>query len=235
MNGVLIFVAIVFAVAAIVGYVKGLIKMIASLLATLVIIVLVIFFAPHMSKAIKNITPIEDKVKEKITSVIMSETTDESDSKVQEELTRDQQTAYIENAQLPDMLKKKLLENNQVEAYAALGVNTFVDYIAAYITKIITDAIATLIVLLLALILVPILVKVLDLVNKLPVIGGMNRLAGGVVGLGIGLAIVWVFFVVVTLAYNTKFGGDCLASIEANAFLQKLYDGNILMNMIMKF
>ena len=79
------------------------------------------------------------------------------------------------------------------------------------------------------------MIRALNIVNKLPVIGGVNRLAGGIAGLGIGLAIVWVFFIIITLAYSTKLGSACLANIEANEFLKKLYDGNILMNTITKF
>lgn len=234
MNGVLIFVGIVFIIAAIIGYAQGLIKMVASLLATIIMIALVMLLTPHVSKLIRQVTPLEDTVQKKMSEMIMSETGGEAvDENV--EIPREQQIALIENAELPQVLQKMLLENNNVEAYVTLGVETFTDYIGAYIAKIIADVIAFLIVFLLVSIAVPILIKVFDLVNKLPVIGGMNRIAGGVLGLGIGLAVVWVFFIIVTLAYSTGFGKACFACIEESVFLAKLYDGNILLNAITKF
>ena len=128
-----------------------------------------------------------------------------------------------------------LLENNNDEAYASLGVNSFGEYVGAYIAKIISDVLAFLLVMVLILIIVPILIKMLGIFNKLPVIGGMNRLAGGALGLAIGLAVVWVFFIIITLLYSTKLGIACFACIESSEILQKLYDGNILMNAITKF
>ena len=47
--------------------------------------------------------------------------------------------------------------------------------------------------------------KMLGILNKLPVIGGVNRLAGALVGVGIGIVIVWILFIVVTLLYDTTF------------------------------
>jgi len=234
MNGVLIFVAIVFIISAIIGYTQGLMKIIASLLATIIMVALVMVFTPHVSKLIRQITPLEDGIQKKMSEMILKETGEEV-SQIDAEVPREQQFSLIENAELPDALKKMLLENNNAEAYVRLGVESFTDYVGAYIAKVVADAIAFLIVFVLVSILIPVLIKIFGLVNKLPVLGGMNRLAGGALGLLIGLVIVWIFFVIITLAYSTGFGKACFTCIEENAFLTKLYDGNILLNVITKF
>ena len=82
---------------------------------------------------------------------------------------------------------------------------------------------------------VRIAMKMLGILNKLPVIGGVNRLAGALVGVGIGIVIVWILFIVVTLLYDTTFGKMCFETIESTPILRKLYDSNILMNSIIKF
>lgn len=234
MNGVLIFVCIVFALAAIIGYVKGLIKIAASLLATIIMIVIVTLLSPHVSKWIQNGTPLREKVQSKI-EMMMKDKLPEGVADLEIKLPKEQEFQVIENAEIPDVFKKMLLNNNNEEVYRTLGVKSFQEYIGAYITKVLADAIAFLALFVIVLIAFPIVIKILDLVNKLPVIGGMNRLAGAAVGLLIGLAIVWVFFIVVTLAYNTAFGKSCFDAIESSAFLAKLYDSNILLNMIVKF
>lgn len=234
MNGLLIFVAAIFLISAFVGYKKGLVKIVASLLATLIMVVLVMMLTPYVSKMVRQVTPLDESVQKKIGELITTEVG--MDVALPDiELPREQQITLIENAELPEVFRKMLLENNNAEAYASLGVNTFGEYVGAYIAKVIADVVAFLVVLILILILVPILIKMLGIFNKLPLIGGMNRLAGGVVGLAIGLAIVWVTFIIITLAYSTELGKACFACIEKSSILQKLYDGNILMNAITKF
>ena len=80
-----------------------------------------------------------------------------------------------------------------------------------------------------------VLMAVIGIVGKIPVIGGINRIAGGVVGAGIALIIVWILFILVTLLYNTTVGQACMTDIAASQILTKLYDGNVLMKFITKF
>lgn len=226
MNILLLIVGIVFLACAFMGYKKGLVKIIASLLATLVIIALVGFLTPHVSSWIRAVTPLEENVQKKITEMLLPG---------KEELPKEQQISLIEEAPLPEMFQKMLLENNNNEAYASLGVSTFGQYVGAYVGKLIADIIAFLITMLVVTVIVRIGIGMLGILNKLPVIGGANRIAGGAAGLGIGMIAVWILFILVTLLYNTAFGKMCLDNIADNSILTKLYDSNILMKFITKF
>ena len=75
----------------------------------------------------------------------------------------------------------------------------------------------------------------LGIISDLPVIGGLNRVAGGALGLGTGLIIVWILFIVITLLYDTGLGKACFENIAENEFLTFLYNNNILMQYITKF
>ena len=66
-------------------------------------------------------------------------------------------------------------------------------------------------------------------------IGGLNRIAGGILGIGTGLIVVWVLFIIITLMYDSEIGRQCFASIAENEFLTYLYENNILMYYITKF
>ena len=151
------------------------------------------------------------------------------------EIPFEQQVSLIEGAKLPSIFQDLLRENNNPEVYASLGVNTFGQYVASYISKVLADAIAFLVTFILVFAGVRIAIKFLGIINKIPLIGGANRIVGGVIGLLIGLVIVWVLFILVTLLYSTALGAACMQSIAENPILSKLYDGNLLMNAITKF
>ena len=235
MNKLLLVVGAIFLISVIVGYVRGFLKIALSFAITIASIFLVMAISPHISKWIQESTAVEETVKNKLEGMIQlpEGVTPETLSSV--EIPREQQISLIEGAGLPSMIQDMLLENNNSEAYAALGVTSFVDYIGAYITKLIADIIAFLVAWIVVTIIARILMGVIGIVGKIPVIGGVNKIAGAIVGVGIGLIIVWILFVLVTLLYNTTVGQACMTDIAASPILTKLYDGNALMKFITKF
>ena len=234
MNILLLVVGIIFLASVFVGYKKGLVKIVASLLATIIIVVLVGQCTPHVSAWIRKATPLEDNVQKKLMEMLMPEGED-SEALLEADLSSEQQISLIEGAKIPKMLQDMLLENRNSEAYAMLGVATFGEYVGAYVTKVLADIIAFLVTFIAVMIIVRIAVGMLGILNKLPVIGGINRIAGGAVGIGIGLIVVWILFIVVTLLYNTAFGRMCFENIADSPILTTLYDSNFLMKYITKF
>ena len=235
MNKLLLIVAAIFLISIIVGYVRGFLKIALSLAVTVASIFLVMAITPYVSSWIRESTSIADTVHSKIQEMITlpEGITEEMLSTV--EIPREQQISLIEGAGLPSVIQDMLLENNNSEAYEALGVTSFVDYISVYVTKLIADIISFIIAWVIVTILSRVLMGVIGIVGKIPVIGGINRIAGGIVGAGIGLILVWILFVLVTLLYNTTVGKACMTDIAASQILTKLYDGNVLMKFITKF
>lgn len=234
MNILLIVIAGIFLICMFLGYKKGLIKIVASLLATLISIILVSLIAPHVSTWIRTATPLEDVVQSKVIEMLLPDTESE-ETILEQELPREQQISLIEGAEIPKMFQQMLLENNNSEAYAVLGVTTFGEYVGVYIAKLLADIIAFLVTMVVVLIVVHVAIAMLGILDKLPIIGGANRVAGAAVGIGIGFLVVWIFFLLVTLLYNTAIGKVCLDNIAASPILTKLYDSNILMKYVTKF
>lgn len=233
MNALLIVVGIIFLLSVIIGYKRGLVKIIASLLATLVCIVLVFLISPSVSKWIQESTPLRETVKNKCIELFLpDETTGEG--ALQTEI-REEQRTLIEGADIPDVIKKMLVANNHNVAYATLGVQTFSEYIGAYIAKVIADILAFLITFIAVFIIVRIALGMLNIVDKIPLVGGANHLVGGILGAGIGILIIWILFIVITLLYNTSLGVACMKGISESEILTKLYDSNILLKYITKF
>ena len=234
MNALLIIVGIVFLLSVIIGYKRGLVKIIASLLATLVCIVLVFLISPSVSRWIQESTPLKETVKNKCIELLLPDETTGEEA-LQTEIPREQQISMIEGADIPDVIQKMLLENNNSEVYTALGVQTFGEYIGAYVAKVIADILAFLITFIAVFIIVRIVLGMLNIVDKIPLVGGANHLVGGILGAGIGILIIWILFIVITLLYNTSFGMACMKGISESEILTKLYDSNILLKYITKF
>ena len=223
-------VIVVMGIGALIGYKQGLIKIIASLVAATLIVSLVGAVSPYISKWIQEGTPLKDNIQQKVAGVLLPGETEES-----EEPVREQQISILENAQLPSMFRQGLLENNNHEVYAMLGVETFSEYIGSYITKIIADALAFLLSFIVVTIGVLVLIKALGLIDKLPLIGGMNRVAGGVLGGTMGIGVIWILFLVITIFYDTEFGRAGFEQIEESRILTYLYEGNIFLKYISRF
>lgn len=248
MNNTLIIVGAIFLICMIIGYTRGFIRIIASLAATLATIILVTFLSPYVSGVLMNVLPVEEMVEEKAMEILMGESQpiDENDEENEEgevevvipeevETSREVQISLIENSKMPEMFRRLLLENNNKEIYEVLGVSTFSDYVVKYLAKLFTDIASFLITLLAVTIIVRTLIYILGIISDLPLIGGVNRLAGAVLGLGTGLIVVWLFFIVITFIYDNQISQMCMKDIAANEILTELYNKNILMNFITKF
>lgn len=151
------------------------------------------------------------------------------------DIPKDLQIKAIEMAELPEVFKSLLSDNNNDVIYEKLGVKTFAEYVGEFLSKLIIHIVAFLCTFLLVTIVLREIIFALDIVSELPVLGFFNRLAGGVVGAAGGLIIIWLFFVVITLLYVTAFGREIYQVIQENAILNMLYENNPLMKLATNF
>ena len=143
----------------------------------------------------------------------------------------DVQVAAIEKADLPDVFKNLLSVNNNSEIYKELGVDTFAQYVGSYLARLIINIVAFLCTFVLITIVLRAIVFALDIVSNLPVLGFINRLAGGAIGVIGALVIVWTVFVVITLLYTTSFGKEMYRMIQSDAILKTIYEYNPIMKL----
>ncbi len=110
------------------------------------------------------------------------------------EIPKDTQIRQIENAPMPQFLKDELIENNNSTIYGELGVQSFPQYVAAYLSRMVLNLMSFLVTFLLAIIIVKALMFAVNIIGELPVLGIVNHIAGGVLGLVLAMVIVWVDF-----------------------------------------
>ena len=143
-----------------------------------------------------------------------------------------QQRQSIEGLKLPTQIKEILLENNTHEIYSLLGVDTFLDYLGASLANMVLKVIVSAVMFVLVYCLIKLIMKWLDLITRLPVLSGMNQIAGALLGGVQGLCIVWAGGMVLELCSAMKWAQPVLTQIERSVWLSFLYDYNIFNKLI---
>ncbi|WP_461812597.1 CvpA family protein [Faecalimonas sp.] len=237
MNWLLIGVGILFFICMVIGYIRGFIKIIVSFGTTVASVVLVIFLTPYTSKAIVALTPIDEMVQKKCISMMSVEGIDQNISEKflnKIELPRQKQIEILEKADIPEFVKQGLIENNNNEAYKQLGVENFVDYIGAYVSGVVVKIISFLLTFLIVIIFIRAIIFALDVIAALPVLNGLNRIAGMFVGGLIAIIFTWLVFLALTLLYDSYIGVEGFRCIESSKLLTFLYEKNVILDWVTK-
>ena len=148
-------------------------------------------------------------------------------------VSKSEQKKTIENMKLPEVLQKALKENNNEEIYQMLGVSSFEDYVKHYLTVLIIKIAVYFITYVLILILLQILCALLDVVSRLPVLDGLNKTAGLLIGLVKGVIVVELLMVAVFLIQNTSIGMSAMDQIMENTMLNWMYNNNLILKILM--
>lgn len=209
------------------GYRRGFVREVVGISFLFLSIFLVWTINPYVNQMMKTQTPIYEKVREICENGIQDYVTDQGEA---EGGTEDNVIAKLP---LPEFMKEGLKENNTAEVYRYLSVETFGGYLGDYLATAITNGISFLISYIIAVIVLKIIVCALDLVTHLPVIRGVNRLAGLLLGIVKGVIFIWIGLLVITVFCNTQIGAECLRMVEKDPLLGFLYDQNIFVKIFM--
>lgn len=210
-------------IGIIIGLVRGLVKEVVSIVIVFVSIALVWFLNPYVNHFLREMTPIESKIEDQTRKMLG----DQLDSgKI---IPADKQQEIIENLDLPENIINTLLKNNNAEEYKELNVNSFIDYIVEYPVNIVMNGISFLITYALVTILLRVLVFVLDIFTRLPVVSGLNKLGGALIGGAKYVIFIWIGMLVVTMLCNTEVGRTAMEMIERDRFLSFVYSWNLIL------
>ena len=144
-------------------------------------------------------------------------------------------TSYIGSLFLPEALKNNMVGNNNYEAYAALGVSTFRDYVGVFLANIVVNAVALLVVFVISFILLKLFGRSLSIVNRLPLIGQVNRLLGMLASGIIGYFVIQLaMFVFTMMATGQNVFTEIVRAIENSRVAVWFYHSNYLIDWIMK-
>lgn len=224
MNWLFIVVIVLIAYQVIDGFHKGFIKKAVSALSLVLTLVLVTWLTPQITTFIGEKTSLQTSLQEACSEMFLNEEYDEN--------VKTDQVLMIENMNLPENIKELLVENNNSEAYELLKVTAFREYVGAYLANMIISAMAYLIAFVIVWTLIKAVLLALDVVTLLPVLHGINKLAGGILGFVQGIVLVWIFFLLGAILCNGQMGQQFMNLIHENQFLTFLYNYNLIMQIV---
>jgi len=231
MNWLLIIIVLVLAAYTIHGYQKGMLRILFSLFSLLLTIIFVAWATPYIGEFLKENTKvyqtIEEKCEQSVRTKMQAKITEESE----------QQKGILENygIVLPKSIEETLLGKAQSESDNVLETNGIYEEMAKKITDFIINGIAFFLALIICVILMHFLEGVIDIVSKIPILKGVNKILGIIAGLLQGLIMVWLFFYLVTIFQNVSWGQKVLSMIQSSNFLSNLYENNIILYLITLF
>ena len=136
------------------------------------------------------------------------------------------QRIVIEELKLPQSVKDSLLENNNHEYYDLLGVSQFGEYVSSYLANELINTVVSATVFVVCYFLIQVTVRWLDLLSRLPIIHGLNHIAGAVLGLAQGLLILWVAALLLSIFSATPTGQILKEEVYTSRWLTILYENN---------
>lgn len=209
------------------GHYKGFIRLAVSALAIVITLASVHVVMPPVTEWIKNDTAVYGTIKDGIEKAVGLEgilgNTEETSLPEKTEERR-----IIEGLELPEQLKTLLIENNNGEVYKMMGVELFRDYVGGYLADIIVRCITFAVLFVMVFVLLRVLVIWLDLIAKLPILSGLNQMAGAVLGGTEALIFLWVACLIFTALSGTGAGASVMRQIHESQWLSWIYNHNVL-------
>lgn len=214
------------------GHYKGFIRLAVSAAALLITLFAVNYSLPYVTGWLKHETPVYETMKEKLIERV------EIDQFVGEVpldgyVQKADEWMIIENLPIPEQMKKLLVENNNTEVYKMMGVEYFLDYVGGYLADMILKAAVFLVLFLVVYLLLQIVVIWLDLIAKLPILSGINKIAGALLGGAQAMFYTWIGCLLLTLFSRTELGMEVLAQVSASPWLSWIYNHNLLSYLVL--
>lgn len=216
------------------GHYRGFIRLAVSAAALLITLVGVRFLVPEITNWMKTNTSVYEAIRENVEEAVgFNGFTGEEEETEGPENGKAQERMEIEQMAIPDQLKKLLIDNNNSEVYESMGVSLFREYVSGYLADIIIRTGVFLLLFFVIYLVLHVVVVWLDLIARLPILYGMNKLAGAILGGAEALIFIWVACLGFTALSGTEFGGAVMKQLDASAWLSWIYDHNMLSYLVL--
>ena len=231
MNWLLIIVILVLAGNIVWGFSRGFLRVIYSMLAWIAILVFVTWATPYVANVLTEKTNIDNRIEsnldEKLHELVIGDTNGQKEDREPDAQNPGQGKKNYRDLQmkLPDAVTNKLFDTNKIADQILEGSGAY-DVVAGRATDLVMRVISFVLVLLIAVISFHLLSVVLKVVEKLPLIGGINRL----LGLFAGLA-----FAIIAMAGTTDIGIALISYIYESPLLIWIYENNFVLTLLMTF
>lgn len=240
MNWLLIIVILVLAGNIVWGFSRGFLRVIYSMLAWIAILVFVTWATPYVANVLTEKTNIDNRIEsnldEKLHELVIGDTNGQKEDREPDTQNPGQGKKNYRDLQmkLPDAVTNKLFDTNKIADQILEGSGAY-DVVAGRATDLVMRVISFVLVLLITVISFHLLSVVLKVVEKLPLIGGINRLLGLFAGLVKGILIIWLAFAIIAMAGTTDIGIELISYIYESPLLIWAYENNFVLTLLMTF
>ena len=187
-NYITIITLILFLVLTIRGYRKGFLRMMVYFVGMILIVISIRYCSPYVNEYLINNTSVYSQIKENVAESLREK------NSVLDNTIEENQELTIESYDMPSTIKKCLLRNNTLEVYKKLLVDVFEEYVSSFLAMIAIKAITYIGLLIFFWIIFRLVLWACKIIAKIPIIRGINKLAGAAVGFSEALIIASIFF-----------------------------------------
>lgn len=211
---------------AFISYQRGFIKTLFKFVSLIVSVMVTMYVYPYVSQFLIHQTGVYASIKDGIIGLLKLEGAAETAQ------TTGDQINFISSLQIPEAFKHILVTNNNSEIYNLLDVSSIGDYIGGMIATLIINIIAFLGVFIIVSILLKVVINLVDLVSKLPVLNQINKLGGLIIGVIIGIVVVWFLSLVLSMFSANPGVAKVFETLEVSEVAKFFYDNNLLMKIV---
>lgn len=129
---------------------------------------------------------------------------------------------------LPELLKDALNKHNTKKDLKEMAVEHAQDYVKVQVANWVINALSFVIIFIIAFILLWYLCHTLNIISKLPILNGLNKTAGILVGVLRGFITIWMWCIVLTVFSTTHICQVIFTYINESELLSLIYNNNLL-------
>lgn len=215
MNWMLIAAILIVAANIVWGYRQGFLRTIYRMVQWILILVFITWANPYVSDYLMTHTNISQTIQEK-SEEYLRQMVEESGT-----MQEGNEDAF---QVVPSVILDKMLEKTNMY-----------ENLANQITNTVIDGISYLLVLVSAVLLIRIIEYILRIIEKIPIIEGMNQIFGLLLGFVKGILFLWVLMAIVAFFAATTTGNAIITYMCESPLLKWMYENNFILNIIYSF
>lgn len=213
------------------GWKKGVLRLLFTTFSFVITILLASVLTEPLSDWLTEKTFIGEAVESKVSDYVDSKMEAYIED-TQETLSEEAQGTIINSLTIPRILKNSLADSNTLENYISLQVENFSDYLKLQLSTFFMRLITFLVLTILIHIAIRIILRLIRVLEKIPVLRGINKVLGAVVGLIEAFIIIWIAGLIVSVLAGTAAFSFALEAIYSNSVLTFLYENNLILALL---